>query len=211
MLFHFLHMPSNLLVRYRLNSKQSAGFGLVELLVSISVMIIVTSVILARHDTYNSATMLRGQAYDLALTTREIQLLAVSATRDQVGFRNVYGLLFSTTNPEAYVVFRDADGDYYFDSGEEFGKQGAIDPRFEIDAIRLLGTGVDAGARDTIAILFERPNFDANLYLSSGDEADAGVSGVEIDLRVIGSTGTGPGELRTIEITRAGQITVKNI
>jgi len=206
-------MPSNPLARYRLAHKLAAGFGLIELLVSISVMIIVTSVILARHDTYNSATMLRGQAYDLALTTREIQLLAVSATRDQVGFRNVYGLLFSTSNPNAYVVFRDGDADHYFDAGEEFGKQGAIDPRFEIDAIRLLGdaSSPDFGPIDTLAIVFERPNFDAGLYKAANDEAHSGISGVEIDLRVIGSTGTGPGELRTIEITRAGQITVKNI
>ncbi len=191
--------------------RSAAGFGLIELLVSISVMIIVTSVILARHDTYNSATMLRGQAYDLALTAREIQLLAVSATRDQVGFRNVYGILFSTTNPHAYTIFRDADGDRYFDAGEEFGQQGAIDPRFEVDAIRLLGTGADAGPIDTVAVLFERPNFDAQLYKAANDEVLSGVSGLEIDLRVVGSTGTSPGELRTIEITRAGQITVKNI
>lgn len=191
--------------------KGTEGFGLVELLVSISIMIIVTSVILARHDTYNSATMLRGQAYDLALTTREIQLLAVSATRDQVGFRNVYGLLFSTTNPNAYTIFRDSDSDHFYDTGEEFGQQGIIDPRFEIDAIRLMGTGADAGPIDAIAVLFERPNFDAQLYKSANTEVLSGVSGVEIDLRVKGSTGTGPGELRTIEITRTGQITVKNI
>ncbi len=189
----------------------SAGFGLVELLVSISIMIIVTSVILARHDTYNSATLLRGQAYDLALTTREIQLLAVSATRDQVGFRNVYGLLFSTTNPNAYIIFRDSDGDHFYDTGEEFGQQGIIDPRFEIDDIRLMGTGADAGSIGAVAILFERPNFDAQLYKSANTEVLSGVSAAEIDLRVTGSTGTGPGELRTIEITRTGQITVKNI
>lgn len=190
---------------------QSAGFGLIELLVSISIMIIVVSIILARHDTYNSATMLRGQAYDLALTTREIQLLAVSATRDQVGFRNVYGLVFSTTNPNAYTIFRDADADHYYDAGEEFGQQGIIDPRFEIDAIRLLGTGADAGPIDTVAVLFTRPNFDALLYKSASTQVLSGVSGLEIDLRVKGSTGTGPSELRTVEITRAGQITVKNI
>lgn len=187
--------------------RYAAGFGLVELLVSISIMIIVTSIILARHDTYNSATMLRGQAYDMALTTREIQLLAVSATRDQVGFRNVYGLVFSTTNPNAYTIFRDGDNDYYYDGGEEFGQQGIIDPRFEVDAIRLIGgTSVD-----TVAVLFKRPNFDALLYDGPGSPVATGVSGVEIDLRVKGSTGTGPGELRTVEITRTGQITVKNI
>jgi type II secretory pathway pseudopilin PulG len=189
----------------------AAGFGLIELLVSISIMIIVTSIILARHDTYNSATMLRGQAYDIALTTREVQLLAVSATRDSVGFRNVYGIVFSTTNPNVYTIFRDADGDYYFDAGEEFGKQGSIDPRFEIDAIRRLGWGADAGSTDSATILFERPNFDALLYKGSNDEVLYGVNALEIDLRVKDTTGTGPGELRTLEITRAGQITVKNI
>jgi type II secretory pathway pseudopilin PulG len=191
----------------------SAGFGLVELMVSISIMVLVTSVILARHDSYNGATLLRSQAYEVALSIREMQLLAVSAARNTSGYRNVYGLTFSTSSPNSIIIFRDADGDYFYDVGEEFGKQGVIDGRFEIDALRFIGTGADAdaGVQTAVTMLFERPNFDARLYKAASTTVNAAVYGVEIDIRLQGTTGNGPGEVRTIEVTRAGQISVKNI
>jgi prepilin-type N-terminal cleavage/methylation domain-containing protein len=195
-----------------LAASQRSGFGLIELMVSISVIVVVTSVILAKHSSYNGASLLRSQAYELALTIRELQLFAVSSTRDTTGFYNVYGLVLSTTTPNRFVIFRDSDGDYYYDaSTEEFGPQGVIDSRYEISRIEYIGTGTDAGGVNSTAVVFERPNFDALLYKSAGTEVDPGVQGVEIDIRLKGTTGTGPNEVRTIEITRAGQIAVKNL
>jgi type II secretory pathway pseudopilin PulG len=187
--------------------QKNAGFGLVELLVSISIMILVLGVIMVKHSSFNGATLLRGQAYDIALTVRETQLLAISATDLGSGFRNVYGLHFNTANPTSYKFFRDADNDYFYDAVEEVGKQGQIDRRFEISAIRLIG----GGATSQVSLLFERPNFDAKIYTASGVPAGGAVSGVEIDVRVKGTTGTSTGDIRTIEVTRAGQISVKGI
>jgi type II secretory pathway pseudopilin PulG len=206
---------NSLLKRYR-DSEHQAGFGLVELMVSISVMVIVTSVILAKHTSYNGSSLLRSQLYELALTVREMQLLAVSSTRvatsTSAGYDNVYGLVFSTSTPNSFVIFKDADGDYYYDSGsEEFGSQGVIDARYEVSRIELLGTGADVGQRESITILFERPNFDALFYKGVNTEVLAGVNTVEIDVRLKGTSGTGPNEVRTLEITRAGQIAVKNL
>jgi type II secretory pathway pseudopilin PulG len=188
------------------------GFGLIELLVSISIMVLVTSVILARHDAFNGASLLRGQTYDLALTIREMQLLAVSAIKAGSGldYDNVYGLSLDVNRPSNYDVFRDANDDYEFTDGEEFGQQGIMDRRFVIDRIELLGSGSDVGEYDDITILFERPNFDALLF-RGGVAVDSGISTVLIDVRVRGTTGTGPGELRQIEVTRTGQITVRDI
>lgn len=192
-------------------SRLTQGFGLIELLVSISVMVLVTSVILARHDAFNGATLLRSQAYDVALALREMQLLAVSATNDSSGFRSIYGVTFDTTTPGAYVIFRDDNYNYFYDAGEEFGQQGFLDERFLIDDIRLVGSGGDAGARTDVTVLFERPNFDSLIYKSLGSPAAAGIYAVEIDVRVRGTTGNGAGEVRTIEITRTGQVTVLDV
>jgi type II secretory pathway pseudopilin PulG len=184
------------------------GFGLVELLVSVSIMVLITSVILTRQDSFNGATLLRGQAYEVALKIREVQSTAVSASYTEGEYRNVLGVYFNT-NPggdEMYPVFRD-DDNYFYESDEEYGDQGIVDPRFEVDEIRLIGTGAIV---DDVSILFERPNFDAKFYTSANTAVSASVSGVEIDIRLRGSTGNTVGEVRTIEVTRTGQISVKD-
>jgi Tfp pilus assembly protein FimT len=54
------------------------GFGLVELMVSISIMMLLTVVILNRQSSFNGAVLLRNQAYEVAFALRKAQLLAVS-------------------------------------------------------------------------------------------------------------------------------------
>ncbi len=196
---HYLRMVSN--THHQLQSRRalSRGFGLVELMVSISIMVLVTGVIMARHDSFNSAALLRNQAYEIALSIREIQLLAVSATRDVESgeFRNIYGLRFEAENNQ-FVIFRD-DGDYTYDEGDTaVGPIGVIDPRFEIVAITD-SAGTDVGG---LQILFERPNFDAMLF-------DATSSIAEPVNMVVGLRGNpAGGRTYTIEITPAGQISV---
>lgn len=200
-------MPHNNLLQQ--NKKQSmAGFGLIELMVSIGIVVLVMGVIVSRHSSYNGAVLLRSQAYSIALQSREIQLSAVSALgTGSTNYRSVLGLHFNTATPSFYKNFRDADGDNFFDLGEEFGKINNIDSRFEIGEIRLVGSAVTPSA---ISVVFERPNFDAKFFTSSGVEA-VNVTSVEIDIRRKGAdaSSVGVGDVRTVVITKTGQITVK--
>lgn len=185
------------------------GFGLVELMVSISIMVIVASIVLTRQSSFNGAVLLRGQAYEIALQLREIQLSAVSASSDGIGnFRSVLGVHFdsSTLINDKYSIFRDADSDGFFDSNEAFGLQGLLDKRFEIREIRTIGATEIAVPR--VSIVFVRPNFDARFFTASEVEP-VNVSGIEIDIARKGVTGTGDSVLRTIEITSTGQIAVQ--
>ena len=59
-----------------------------------------------------------------------------------------------------------------------------------------------------MSIVFERPNFDARFYTSSGPVSSA-VSAVQLVVRLRGTTGTGVGVVRVVEISRTGQITVQ--
>ncbi len=190
------------------------GFGLIELMVSISIVVLVTSVILARHDSYNSAVLLRSQAYDIALKMREVQLQAVSAVGQGDEYRNVTGLYFNTTlNPNSYLVFVDGFGggekNFNYDLGEEIGKRENIDRRFELDQITLTGAG--ESTPQAVSIIFERPNFDARFYVDGDDEEVLGVTGVELGIRLKGSTDEGAGSLRTIEVSKTGQIIVQSV
>jgi type II secretory pathway pseudopilin PulG len=194
----------------RKNSIFTSGFGLMELMVSISIMIVITSVIMARHDSFNAASLLRGQAYAIALQAREVQLNAISATMEG-GFRNVFGLHFDTVNnPNGYAIFKDADSggtsNNYYDAAEVHGKQGVVDRRFYIRAIRLMSGSAVSSTPTNISISFKRPNFDARIYTSAGNEAASTVSGVEIDIGVVGKA-----DVRTVEITKTGQISVKGL
>jgi type II secretory pathway pseudopilin PulG len=177
------------------------GFGLIELMVSIAIMMLVSAVILARQSSFNGAVLLRSQAYDVALAAREVQLGAVSAESNGSGaFRSVDGIYFDTSADGSYKVFKDANGDYFYQSTEQFGKQGVIDNRFQIRAIRA------NGSKTQLAVVFERPNFDARFFGSSGEIA---TSSVEIDIARRGVAGNTSDVVRTLEITKTGQITIK--
>ena len=187
-----------------------AGFGLIELIVSISILAIITSVVLVNQNSFNSAMLLRGQAYELALQLRTTQLNAVSAA-DVSGsgtFRSVYGVHLDTAADSngTYNIFRDSDDDYFYDMNEEYGLQGIVDGRYEIREIRADGSAVAGGE---LSIVFQRPNFDARFFNGPdlGNEVTAGV--VEIDIARRGSSGTGPDVLRTVTVTSAGQISVQ--
>lgn len=184
----------------------TAGFGIVELLVSISIMALVSGVILVQQNSFNGSVLLRNQVYQVALTVREVQMGAVSAVGVGGQFRSLLGLHFSTSNPSGYNIFRDADGDMYFDSTEAFGKQGGIDDRFEIRAIRSV-TGTAETSVSNVSIVFERPNFDARFYGSAGEFSTA--TAIEIDIAKRGSSGGGADSVRTLEVTSTGQITVQ--
>ena len=188
-----------------------SGFGLVELMVSISIMVIVSAIILARQDSFNSAVLLRSQAYEIALALREVQLSAVSASGDTGSFRTVYGVHFtSETSPAAdplngyFQVFKDANNDGFLSTGEEFGPRGNLDKRFEVRAIRIGGA-----PSSELAVVFVRPNFDA-LFFDDAVGGAVSASTIEIDIARRGISGTGPDVVRTIEVTSTGQIAVKS-
>lgn len=181
---------------------QSEGFGLIELLVSISIMVVVTSVVLVRQTSFNGAVLLRSQAYEVALQLRDAQLNAVSATGQSGNYRSLIGVHFDTTNNGTYRIFRDVDGDSYYDVNEEFGLQGQIDPRFEVRAIRADGNSVT-----NLSVVYERPNFDARFFDGANSEVTAAT--VEIDIARVGADGTGLGDIRTVEVTSAGQVAVQ--
>ncbi len=187
------------------------GFGLIELMVTISILILVMGIILTKHSSFNSAVLLRGQTFDVALEARQIQLTAVSVISDSTNYRNVYGLYFDTTNianESVYKIFKDADGDHFFDAGEEYGKQGKLDPRYKISYIKVISSG-EVLIPD-LSITFTRPNFDPMFYVDPNSITNPSLVEIGICLKNTACTETNVGEVRVVEITRTGQISVKN-
>lgn len=180
------------------------GFSVIELIVSISILVLVLGIVVVNQGAFNSSVLLRSQAYEVALAMREIQLSAVSAASDGSGqFRSVQGVYFNTTSNQndRYTSFRDADDDYFYDTAEQFGLPGVLDGRFEIRDLSPSGLG------SAVSVVFERPNFDARFYTSANTDLDVPVITITIGLR--GGSGTTCGtDIREIEITASGQIAV---
>jgi prepilin-type N-terminal cleavage/methylation domain-containing protein len=209
MFSHFSHSKRN----YVTNSNFFSGFGLIELMVSISIMALVSAIILTRHNSFNSAVLLRSQTYEVALQLRDLQLNAVSSAYTGEGnnvFRESLGAYFETDSGSNgfFRIFRDLNNNGFPDSNEEFGQRGILDQRFEIRNIRVYdASGANVLTGSGLAIVFQRPNFDARFYDVNGLIGNALTA--EIDVARKGESGGGVGVLRTVEVTSAGQISVK--
>lgn len=184
------------------------GFTLVELLVSISILILVLITVVSGQRSFEESVLLRSQAYDIALSLREVQLSAISAQSDgSGGFRDVTGAHFDTANSGVYHLFRDANGDnMYTQSTELLVSVSGLDDRFAIESIAALSAD-SASTISAVHVLFQRPNFDANFFDGAGNEISA--SAVEVVLRAVGTTGNQCGlDVRTVSISKSGQISV---
>lgn len=180
---------------------------MIELLVSIGIIVLVLSIAVTRQQAFNASVLLRSQAYDIALAMREIQLGAVSSASDGSGvFRSVQGVYFSEANNQQYRLFRDStsgsDSNNFWDTGEDVGFSGLIDPRFEIR---------DISIGSELSIVFQRPNFDA-IFVTDGNNNSGSISNATSVLLTIGlrgGSGTACGQdIRQIQVTSAGQISV---
>ena len=175
-------------------------------MVSITIMAIIMAVVIARHDKFNGAILLRSQAYEIALQLREVQLSAVSATSRSGNYRSNLGIHFDTSIKNSYIVFQDGASGVVgrYDSGEQLGAQGVLDPRFEIRAIR---RGDNQSALSNVSISFARPDFDAVFTTSAGSLGT--LQSVLIEVGRVGATGNATDVVRYVEVTASGQITVK--
>jgi len=209
MLFNF-----SLVSKRSTKTQPSRGFGLVELMVSISIMTLVTTVILVKNRSFNNALLLRNQAYEIAFSLRQAQLLAVSGTREVGATSNQYGIHFDVSASPAngrYRLFRDGGsgnpnpGWYSASDDSPIGTLGMLDSRYIIQDI------VDSGDNslgDELSITFVRPNFDALFRTSPGA---GGVETGPVYLKVTPKDTSGYSVLpsRLVEITSTGQISVK--
>lgn len=184
------------------------AFGLIELLVSVGIMVMVTSVVLTKQSSFNSAVVLRNQAYEVAFALRQAQLLAVSG-----GDRAIrrYGVHFDTARPNAYILFGENESrspNHWYDesNNELIPPFGRFDDRF---IVRGLFTGPAADDDvDALSVVFVRPNFDAVICADSSGCTSSEAAVAYIDIARRGTTGTTVGEVRRVEVNESGQISV---
>ena len=103
-------------------NKKNKGFSIVELVVTVAIFGIITSVILANNAKFNSATHLNNLIYEIALTVRQAQVFGISVRETEAGageFGVGYGVYFDTSNDNSFVLFADLNGNEQYDGTNE--------------------------------------------------------------------------------------------
>jgi prepilin-type N-terminal cleavage/methylation domain-containing protein len=190
------------------------GFTLIELLVSIGIIGIVTSIVLVRYGSFDSTTILKNAAYDVALALRESQVRSISVVRgSDASFDSAYGISLST-DTDTYTAFR-----YASSTGH---------PRYEgadaelIDVLELPGRAVrivdictqkgDADKQTCgltrLDISFRRPEF--NALVSATDSGDAPIPNPEeiTDTQIFLASEQNTEDRFVVKVTQFGQISV---
>lgn len=183
----------------------NSGFSLIELLVSISIIILVSGVVIARNNAFEGAILLRNQAYLVASTIREAQLLAVSGT----GVTNEvqrYGVHVDAGTRQI-IIFKDNNGNRHYESSELIN-QIQLDRRFEVSEIVIGNTNYT-----NASVTFTRPNYDASFCTINNctNVSNLTAGPIHIQVRRVGRTGSGAGDVRRVSINGSGQVSVTTL
>ena len=101
-IFSRLHSGSSQCTK---SSNGSLGFTLIELIISIAIIVLLSSVVIVRFSVFDSSVLLKSAAYEIATTIREAQVYAVSVLGADPNFDYPFGVTF-TENDDHYTLFK---------------------------------------------------------------------------------------------------------
>lgn len=201
-------------------SKNNLGFTLVELMVSISIIVIILTVVISNQSTYTDKAALAGLADEISLTVSQAQVYSIGVKELSTGsqiFSSSYGLTFSLLSGNSgsnvdYIYFADINrdfiygGDWLCAGGECLSKTNITRGNLiqSICVIPVSGSDVcDVGRVD---ISFVRPNTEAQIRFFDSNEVvynPISMKGVKIMLI------SPKGATRSVSIFSTGQISVQ--
>jgi len=150
--------------------KDQKGFTLVELLVSIGIFSVITSIAVFNNAQFNSSVLLTNLAYEVALSIRQSQVYGVTVKKDTTNnFNSAYGIHFNLAAPTSYILFQDTTPvDHVFNSGDVSIETFNIQKGNGITQFCVTDGGAPVchkGDNATLDISFVRPNPDALIYV----------------------------------------------
>ena len=181
----------------------SLGFTLIELLVVMGIMVVISSLVLARYSQFNGVVLLRALAYDVGLSFREAQVFGISGRSTGGTFAYRYGVYMAKSAPAQYILFGDTNNNSVYDPSEVITAY-SMRPGYgmsEICARRSDGVNRCATTGDiaSITVMFKRPEPDAVIKTDI-----AGETYTDVTVTLISpSTAT-----RSVTVTTTGQISI---
>lgn len=189
---------------------QAKGFTLIELLVSITIFTVMTGIVLAKYNTYNTNAPFANASEDIVLALRQAQVYGAGVKGNTVGcglgntFDCSYGVYFSTATAEknGLTIFVDTNNDRIFTPGTD----SVVDRIRWINSISISSLscpGSVGACNSVISATFRRPNPDAFI-------ADTIPSpSASYDLASITIANAYSGKTAIVTISKAGQISLQ--
>lgn len=190
-------------------SARSNGFTIIELLVSISIFTILTGVILAKYNTYNTNAPFANASEDVVLALRQAQVYGAGGKGNTAvctggtAFECTYGVYFSTSAPfkNGITLFVDINNDRTFTSGTDtIVERIAWDSAISVSALSCPGPVGTCGS--AVTVTFRRPNplaFIAEVVNPANSYDSASVT----------LTHAISGRTTNVTISKAGQISLR--
>ncbi len=207
----FLKSPT-LFSSVRKHITQAKGFTLVELLISIAIIGIVTTIVLVKNGSFESTSLLKSAAYEIALSLREAQIKSVSSTRGSGSFDYPFGVTFtpSQTTYKAFQFGSSTANPVYYDISDPSPDYASDLMTFTVgkglqiyDVCMTIGVSEDCGI-DRLDISFRRPEFKALFYaVKGGSTYSATITSAKIKVNSAGGT-----NVFVVEVSQLGQISV---
>ncbi len=212
-----------------LKRKNNRAFTLVELMVTISIFLILSSIVIFDYSSFRSQVSLQNLTDNIALSIRKAQSFAIGARR-AVGqsvvspFNNSYGIHFSTEGStpgslsgsrKSFLLFSvpSTSTKKSYSTSEVCGTTGNqclelfdISHADMIESITAIGFG---GTITSLDIVFTRPNPRAEFYVNKGTSAMSSVTSASIKVsNGLGSTDS-KYKFKTITVQNTGQISIQ--
>ncbi len=185
-----------------MKSSSLTGFTLVELLISISIFTLITTVSVFNYSAFNSSVGLTNLAYEIALSVRQAQFYGITVKQSTTSgnFDSGYGVHFEKDSA-SYTLFEDRDVDHIYDGTSEDLERYTIQKGNRISKL-CTHTTVLACDLDSLDLTFVRPNpetFIARNGLTSS---------LYTSQKAIVCLASPKGEVRKVVVEATGQISV---
>ena len=210
------------------NRVAQAGFTIIELMVTMGIVGILASIMLANYPELNGRLTLDLLAHDVALSVRQAQQFALGVRQQNVtGLKPfpTYGIHFDTAFPTNYFIFGDVAENFQYDPATDKNLgSGTLPAGMTIKRLCILWTGASPGEAqqfsnclqgnagtgqppkntqvNSLDFVFKRPNPDASMNGVPFTSSSAFVEGVII----LGAT-RGSAE-KQVQVFQSGQISV---
>lgn len=196
--------------------QKNKGFTLVEMLISVGIFTIMSSIILANYPEFRSRSALDNLTAQVAIVFREAQVYGISV-REESGenFNIGYGVHVDLSSSDTQlIIFADKNNNKIYDP--DGSKEGGD---YVVETFNLNGGETitqlcapscvgDTGTRPldekSLTAVFVRPNPDAYFSVGVGGEWDKSLS--SISLKISNRSGS---YSRYVEVYTTGQISVR--
>ena len=185
--------------------RSKGGFTIVELLIVLTIMVTITSLMLANYPSFNERLAVRAASEDIASNVRLAEAYGLGVKESSADLFPGYGVYFKSTVTNSYVIFADNNNDSIYQVSEKI-KDLTIQTSVQIYDLcaNVKQTPPGTCGLASLTTFFKRPTPIVSL---KGEQTIGGVvvPASDIEIKIRGSRGT----TKTIVVWLSGQISIE--